>query len=169
MPYYERTSGAASTRQARRGGILRGRAPDVPRNAAEGVMPISTQYFPTWNLWVEKASGHLTLAQAQAMKHKEIGSGQVDEHTVVLVDLRETTIDPEEARQWSPWLKTTYPDYRARAAYLVEEPRVTGLMLLIKNAFSKRQTEVFSSLPEALHWLGLDPSECTPRVLGLER
>lgn len=132
-------------------------------------MPISTQYFPTWNLWVEKASGHLTLAQAQAMKNKELASGHVDEGTVVLVDLRSATVDPEEARQWTPWLEATYPDYLAPAAYLVEEPRVTGLMLLIKNSFGERRTEVFSSFPEAIRWLGLDPQECTERVLGIER
>lgn len=130
-------------------------------------MPMSGQFFPTWNLWVEYASGHLTLAQAQAQKEREVGSGHLDERTVILVDVRSTTIDPEEARQWSPWLKATYPGFLNRAAYLVEEPRVTGLMLLIKNSFSERRTDVFSSLPEAIRWLGLDPAECTARALGL--
>lgn len=132
-------------------------------------MPMSGQYFPTWNLWVEHASGHLTLAQAQAQKEREVASGHLDPRTVILVDVRATTIDADEARQWTGWLQSRFPDYLNPAAYLVEEPRVTGLMLLIKNSFSHRRTEVFSSLPDAIRWLGLDPQECTARVLGLER
>lgn len=131
-------------------------------------MPMSGQYFPTWNLWVERASGHLTLAQAQAQKEREVASGHLDARTVVLVDLRATTVDAADARQWSEWLETRFPQYTNPAAYLVEEPRVTGLMLLIKNSFTRRRTEVFSNLNDAVRWLGLDPQECTARVLGLE-
>ena len=130
-------------------------------------MAISGEYFERWNLWVERASGELTVDQAIALKQREFSSGTVDQRTLFLVDVRGTVTQPSEARRWVRWLEENHPEYLNRAAYVTDEPKVTGLFLLIKETFRERETEVFSDPRAAIEWLGLDPEECTPATLSL--
>lgn len=118
-------------------------------------MPIQGSPVPGHpKLYLQKGEGHVTLAEAQAMKRHEMEQPAVPGRRY-LTDIRGCNFDMEEIRDWVTWNKENTPaEYLGPVAYVADEPVVTAYMLMMSASFAPdRPAAVFSTLEGALDFL----------------